>query len=487
MKKRIALLLAVMMAISAFALAACDSESPKSTGGNVATGTQGTVAGTTSTEEAWPERTLDDGSVLKIYGRAFGASDWDAEELTDEAINDAVYERNAWLMQNYNFDIQFTQAANDDEWLTNARNASKAGDGTIDLLVGGGAYISTLAQENQLLDMAALENIDLEADWWDKNATKDLSIANRVFFTSGALNTADIRGVYCIFMNKDVLNEKEDHEDPYQLVRDGKWTMDKLLSIAKDYTADDGNGSWGAEDKYGYVAENYDSYATYFCSGERIVTKDADDLPVFALETPRAAEFVAKMKDFYTNESVFINYSSVIVPISKENRALFCGTILNAIDTYREMEGDYGILPLPMYEEGQESFSHSVSCATTGSLVGISGATSDPDATSYMVELLCRSSVDTLREAYMDTTVKSRGLRDEDSYEMLDTIINSRVYDVSYMNKWGPQTWGWMTWLYSIAGSPNTADQFASELEKNKEATITEIQETIDAYEQYFN
>ena len=49
--------------------------------------------------------------------------------------------------------------------------------------------------------------------------------------------------------------------------------MNKLLEMAKQYTADNGNGTWGAEDKYGYVAENYDSYALYFCSGERIDAK----------------------------------------------------------------------------------------------------------------------------------------------------------------------------------------------------------------------
>ncbi|MBE6551115.1 MAG: extracellular solute-binding protein [Ruminococcaceae bacterium] len=488
MKKRISLLLAVLMAISVFALAACDSEGTKPTGGNAATGTQGTVAGTTSTEEAWPDRKMDDGAVLKVYGRSFASTDWVAEELTEEAINDAVYNRNLWLKDTFNFEVQATIEATDADWLTNARNAAKAGDGSYDLFVGGGTNMSVLAQENSLLDMASLENINLEADWWDQNATKDLSIANRVFFTSGALNTADIRGVYCIFMNKDVLNEKEDHEDPYQLAREKKWTMEKLLTMAKDYTADDGNGKWGTEDKYGYVAENYDSYALYFCSGERIVTKDADDLPVLAVETPRAAEFVGKMKEFYSDESVFINYSSVIVPISKDNRALFCGTILNAIDTYREMEGDYGILPLPMYEEGQESYSHSVSCATTGSLVGIAGCTNDPEATSFMVEMLCRSSVDTLKQAYMETTVKSRGLRDDDSYDMLDIIINSRVYDVAYMNSWGTQhNLGWMYYFYSIAGMPDNADQFASTIEKDKEATLQEIQDTIDAYEQYFD
>jgi len=489
MKKFTALLLALtFLALALFT--ACD-EAPKtqdpSTVGTAPTTEQ---VGTTqvSTEVPWPERKFDEGTVLKVYGRAFANTDWYAEELNDEVINDAVFERNAWLKDTYGFDIEFRQAANDTEWIETARNAAKAGDGSIDLLVGGGTYISTLAQENHLLDLRTLENIDLEADWWDHNATKDLSIANRVFFTSGALNTADIRGVYCIFMNKDVLTQKEDYEDPYQLVRDNEWTMDKLLEMSKEYAADNGNGTWGEEDTYGYVAENYDSYAMYFCSGERIVSKDADDLPVLALETVRAAEFVSKMKDFYSDESVMISYSATIVPISKDNRALFCGTILNAIDTYREMEGDYGILPLPKYESEQDGYAHSVSCATTGSLVGIAGCTADPEATSFMVEMLNRKSVDTLREAYMENTVKSRGLRDEDSYEMLDLIINSRVYDVAYMNSWGTQhNLGWMYYFYSIAGKPENADQFASTIQMDKEPTLLEIQDTIDAYQSYFD
>jgi|GEM_PF-2557140 len=495
MRKTVALILACLLAITVFSVVSCDNtpkESGKKTNSPGDTAQTGTVAPTTPEEEKWPEVKFEDGTTLSILGRAYANTDWYAEELLEEAVNDAVYERNEWLKNNHNFEIVFTQATNDDEWLATARDTSKAGTDAYNFFVGSGKNMSIAAQENLLLDMAKLENINLDAEWWDDNATHDLSIANRVFMTSGAIQTSDIRSVYCIFMNKTVLEEKEDYADPYQLVRDGKWTMDNMLSIMKDYANDEnGDGKMDTNDKWGYTCENYDGYAMFFCSGERIVNKDENDLPILTLNTPRTIEFIQKMKEFYTNESVMVGYSATIIPISKDNRALFCGTILNAIGSYREMTGDYGILPMPMYEENQERFSHTVSVCTTGSLVGIPASVEDTDKTSMMVELLARKSLTTLRTAYLDATVISRGLRDEDSLEMLNIIIGSRVYDVAYMNMWGPKqapggVYGWMMYFYNISGTPANADKFASTYDSAAESTQKDIDATVEAYQSHF-
>jgi hypothetical protein len=288
-------------------------------------------------------------------------------------------------------------------------------------------------------------------------------------------------------MNKDVLKKKGDYEDPYQLVRDNKWTMDKMLEISKGYAADDGNGSWGKEDTYGYIGENYDGYALFFCSGERVVSKDADDLPELVVDTPRAAEVVKKMKEFYSDNSVYIDYNATLIPMAQENRALFRGALLSAIKTYRAMDADFGILPLPKFEASQETYGHTISVASTGCLVGIPTCTADQEKAGFMIEMLAKSSLNTLYDAYLESTVRTRGLRDEESYEMLEIITDSLVYDVAYMNSWGTQhkTLGWMYYFYSISGTPTNADNFASEISKHKDSTIVQINETIDVYKSY--
>ena len=59
MEKRIALLLAMLIAVSAFVLAGCNNDGAKPTGGNVAsTEGQKTVEETVPTEEPWPERKM---------------------------------------------------------------------------------------------------------------------------------------------------------------------------------------------------------------------------------------------------------------------------------------------------------------------------------------------------------------------------------------------------------------------------------------------
>jgi len=489
MKRALVFILSALIILTVFAVSSCDKEPSSTLSGSSSGQTHGSE---TAPKDDWPDVTFENGSVLNILGRKVAPGDWYAETLTDEAVNDAVYERNEWLKEKHNFSITLTIAENDDAWLETARAASQSGGEKYDLFVGCGKNMSTIAQENLLLDMAKLENIDLDAEWWDDNATHDLSIANRVFMTSGAIQTSDIRSVYCVFMNKTALDEIADHPDPYQLVREGKWTLTNMFEIVKDCYVDvNGNGKCDFEDKYGYTCENYDGYAMYFCSGERVVKKDEDDLPQLSVYSTRTVEYLEVLKNFYKDKSVLVDYSKNIRPISMENRSVFCGSLLSAISTYRAMPGDFGILPMPMYEENQGSFSHTVSVCTTGSLVGIPACTEDPDKTSMMVELLARKSLTTLRPAYLETTVMSRGLRDEDSLEMLNIIVGSRVYDVAYMNCWGPKTspggtYGWMLYFYYVSGSPDVADKFVSTYEISKDLTVEEINATVEAYRSHF-
>ncbi|MBE6551116.1 MAG: extracellular solute-binding protein [Ruminococcaceae bacterium] len=484
MVKKVSLIMAVLMVVSMLLMVSCDGDEPKTSG---AENTGNDVPETIFGMSDWPERKMEEGTELKVFGRASRKADFVVDGLADDPINDAVYNRNVWLKDTFGFEVTYHSEENDTVALESMTNICKSGVDNFDLFVAGGTVISSLGRENYLLDMKTVENIDLTAEWWDQDANRDLSIANRVFFTSGALNTSAIASVYCVFMNKDVLKKKGDYQDPYQLVRDNEWTIDKLLEISKDYVSDDGNGSWGKEDTYGYIGENYDSYALFFCSGERVVSKNAEDLPELVVDTPRAAEFVKKMKEFYSDNSVYIDLNATLVPMAQENRTLFRGALLNAIKTYRAMDADFGILPLPKYEASQENYGHSISVASTGCLVGIPTCTANSEAAGFMVEMLAKSSLNTLYDAYLESTVKTRGLRDEESYEMLEIITNSLIYDVAYMNSWGTQhrTLGWMYYFYTISGNPSLADNFSSEISKHKDSTIIQINETIDVYKSY--
>ncbi|MPN40532.1 hypothetical protein SDC9_188070 [bioreactor metagenome] len=119
----------------------------------------------------------------------------------------------------------------------------------------------------------------------------------------------------------------------------------------------------------------------------------------------------------------------------------------------------------------------------TGSLVGIPNNVENPELTSFMVEMMTRKSLDTLRVAYYDVVAKNQSMRDEDSVKMLDIIIGSRVFDPYFINTWVDNTWYYF-FAWHVAEMPNNV-QFSSQYDKQKDATEKAIQNTIDTYMSY--
>lgn len=72
---------------------------------------------------------------------------------------------------------------------------------------------------------------------WDKNATEAFSFGNAVYFTTGDITILNKVCTNSILFNKDII-KNNNMEDPYALVREHKWTFDKLVEMAKAAATD---------------------------------------------------------------------------------------------------------------------------------------------------------------------------------------------------------------------------------------------------------
>lgn len=89
-------------------------------------------------------------------------------------------------------------------------------------------------QSFQPLDAAKYDFSDAA---WDQILMKDYTVNGKVYATS--LKNTHIGSVNMMFYNKDLIN-KYNYEDPYQLWKSGKWTMEKFISMCKAYKKDSG-------------------------------------------------------------------------------------------------------------------------------------------------------------------------------------------------------------------------------------------------------
>jgi len=100
------------------------------------------------------------------------------------------------------------------------------------------------------------------------------------------------------------------------------------------------------------------------------------------------------------------------------------------------MESDFGIVPLPKYDEAQDKY-YSLVNSYTGALLGVPKSAENLDRVSIILEALSAESRYTLQPAYYDITLQRKYARDEESEAMLDIIFGSRVYDIGSTYEFG--------------------------------------------------
>ena len=134
-----------------------------------------------------------------------------------------------------------------------------------------------------------------------------------------------------------------------------------------------------------------------------------------------------------------------------EDRALMMWIRMRVVETLRNMVTDFGIIPIPKFDEQQESFYHTVN-RYTGAAVAVPNTSAfDPQTAGVIIEAMSAESRYSLLPAYYETNLGTKIARDPESTLMLDIIMQNRVYDTGELYDIGGLSWE----LYSMTMSNN--------------------------------
>ncbi len=427
MKKRIiSTLLATSMLLS---LAAC--------GGKDTTDTKGpadTTEGTKITENA--------GIAEQNYGKDINIAilEWGLykkyfapnDDMTD-VMNKALYNRELaveeYLGVNITYDyigdwmalypaLQTAVSTNDDLYQIALNHCTRDN--------------SKLITDGLIVDMNELD-INFDGEWFNQKANDALSVAGKQFFCVSDYMLPDPNA---IFFNKDLI-EKNNLEDPYQLVRDGKWTIDKMTEMANAVTADNGDTVWDVNDTYGFSCpDNWYNVSFIYGAGVDIISKNEDDEFELVYGGERTYTMMEKL-DALINSSntwqfnhmaldknpAYVNDAITI----ESGRCLFTMWTLNMLHTIRDVDINFGILPYPKLDEAQEEY---ISNDWTGLIcVPMSLPEDSYTMVGDVIELLSYNSAEEVIPAYIDVTLGTKLSRDEESREMLEIIFDGCTFD----------------------------------------------------------
>ena len=437
-----------------------------------------------------------DGHIFRVLGFGNEEGSWIAgtysdiwaESITGDTINDAIYHRNRRVEELYNIEIALTPWPQSDspQMAGLLVRAIRAGDDEFDAaLISGSSLPSVLNMHNSLLDLNEVSTLDLSRSYWDQQSRRDLAIGGRNFAVIGDISLYSFFANTIIYFNKTLI-EDYSLDNPYELVRNGEWTWDKLHSMARQVTRDlTGDGTIGHEDQIGFLSETAHQGTIYLTTGERMTRNDADGIPHLALGGERSIRAYNFAFDLLTDPTstflvgnapgTFANpFHEWATPKFYRNEVLFFYNQLLVTFELRNMDADFGILPPPKFDAAQDRFyTTSANWFLTHTVIPITSA--NPERTGIILDALCYYSQQLVRSAFFDVAVTHRLTRDEDSLEMLNIIRENRIFDMAFIFNW--QNMAWDLFAGIVASGNNT---FVSRLDAVGERIQAAIEATVD-------
>lgn len=429
-----------------------------------------------------------DGHVFRVLTRGTSSSTWYsrdiyAEGITGDVISDAVYTRNVHMEDKYGFIVEEVGSSKPAD---DAVTAVTSGDDIYDMFCFKiKDDITSLLLKGYLRNLNNVEKMNLDKPYYDQNSRKAFSLVNKLYLITGDLLTMDNDATRCCLFNKatfgDLQLSGKIGGTLYELMSDGKWTLDVLSECAAVATSDEnGDGVMDINDKFGMVSEQFNVLAFYNAAGRLMFEKNADDIPVFTANSEDSLDVFSKIVTLLCGDYCrhYSNAYNEAIPQFSEGLILFYPAQLADVPLQREMEYDFGIIPLPKLDENQDGY-HSPVTTYGSNCISIPTSVQDVDRAAVIIEVLSCESMYEVTPAYFELNLKSRLARDAESSPSIDIILKTACFELGYMWNYG-SVYSAITNAFNNA-NPNLATPF-KQVEKSAGKTIEKNMETIRSF-----
>lgn len=488
MKKTIALALALALALAAFL--ACSKEA-------------GSEAAQESPGASEKADDAEAGELPDLPNKTYGGRElviaaasetlWGNELIcpeseTGDLVDDATFRRTKTVEDLFDLslaqlDIHFL------EFESKVKNSVNAGDKTFDFIFPRSSHALNLARDGYLFDLGHMPHIDPKRSWWDHAIVRDLPLKGKIFFLAGDINMYAYDGTFVMAFNKNI-HQQLGLENLYDAVSEGKWTVDKLDTVMRAAVKDlDGDGKMTFEDQFGMYANDIHAVISFLTAFDcNAFEKISDSEISFDITRPKFSAAIDKINHLMNDgDAVFdgTNSAKWKLPSSEWNyaqkvfsdgRALFMHQVLDTARMNRGMDDDFGMLPVPKFDESQKEYYSPVINDVYVVAVAASLPAEEAEMIGGVIEAMAYEGKRQILPAYYDKTLVYKNTRDDESKGMLDIIFSQRRYSLDETYNFG----GIKEKIYMMVRA--NKNELASLSEKNAEAIQKEIDRLLDKY-----
>ncbi|MBQ9080914.1 MAG: extracellular solute-binding protein [Clostridia bacterium] len=361
--------------------------------------------------------------------------------MSGDIIGDEIYERNLAVEDALNIKLTYTEEPGSADHMGTFKEKMQidvnSGACEYDIVAGYSRTAPSMALDGSLLELTGMNYLDFSKPWWPEALITDCTVNDKLYFCSGDISTNLLWMMTATFFNKDLIAQYG-LENPYDLVKNNQWTLDKMIEMTSDkYNDLDGAGEKDAGDVYGNVIYNINVDGFLTASGFVALEKNSDGEIIISptVSTEKTYDLLDKLGEYLNGADVFFKNSTSVRDIFFEERAIFTSDrvfIVAGKDNGKQgkIEFEYGIVPLPKYDSAQDKFYTSVGHPYTMYAVSIGVDEKNIDGIAATIEMMASESYRRVTPAVFESAMKYKYASDDTASEMYDILRENVRFDL---------------------------------------------------------
>lgn len=469
MRRILSLLMVICMLLGTLLLVGCPA--PDGYGTTITTKPNG--GGEQPSE--WAD-SLDTNAVIKDLGANpsltisyFDQYEYEiyAEEDDKDSVAQMIYKRNKKLEERFGATIipDVTKGVGEVDLTSHleyARNELRSMSPSFDLVAMRAARSGMLVADGYCRDWRssvpyARESIAAGDAWWPADINRTITVCGRQFVAISDLSLSMVNDAHVVLFNENLVEthnivpslaaaNNATWQTMYDVVHAGAWTLDNMISVTKDFWIDSETAGTpnevDTEDVIGYYnggGSEIDNFA--WALGFRLVENDGVSEPQIWTFPATFDTLVGTLRAYFADNkgasmNLYGNYESRSLAFANGRIAFMTGWINDLQrQSIRGMEHNRSVLPYPKLNQDQTKYYTtssdgltmiSVPRFTIGKRLKTAGA---------MVVALSAETHRSIVEPYYEMIVKhDNGFVNKAAIEMIDLIMEGRVYDLSLVH-----------------------------------------------------
>ncbi len=431
----------------------------------------------TESETEFPDKLPEDLNFDGLSVRFLASYTSKSIALTDEddesdLVNEAVWKRNMKIEERIGTKVELAtgKTTGYGEFNGVVMKSVQSGGDDYDVLVGHQRFNINLAADGVMKNLNNVEYLDFDNGAWSKDYIENIGYNGNHYWASGDISIEYIKFIYSMFVNSTLWNTHYADTSIYDIVKDGKWTLDVLNQYADGaYIDENGDGLADDGDSYGVIMQKgHVLNGMFFAADVKYTDYDESGKPTIVLNNEHTVDVFNKLHALFYSTSygrMLENsaFDTLSIDMFQSRRLLFCPMTFEFAENekIREMEDNFFIIPLPKYDENQKNYRSTQYDGVPIYGIPITVNADHLDAIGATLEAMCSMSKVTVIPAYYDKALKNKYSRDSETADMIDIVHDSVTSDFSFA--WGDS----VGQLYSIFYDNIQGDEIASKMSSN--------------------